>query len=97
VLRGLPKARGPSCSRARNCSPLSASSTARIRLGRRDRADNEASPQMWKAWITWRTLWFAQLSCWASCAGRCPRALANKIWHCRRVNAAGDRSPVSSC
>jgi hypothetical protein len=97
VLRGLPKARGRSCSRARNCSPLPASSTARVRLGRRDRADNEASPRMWKAWIALRTLWVAQLSCWAICAGRCPRALASSIWHRRRVNAFGDRSPVSSC
>src|SRR5919199_2670200 len=43
------------------------------------------------------TLGVAQLNCRATCAGRCPRALASRIWHRRRVNASAERNPASSC
>jgi hypothetical protein len=94
VRRGLPKVRGRSCSSARNGW---ASSTRRGRLGRRDWACTLAKPRGWKACMGLRTLWAAQPNCRAICAGRCPRALASRIWHRRRVKASAERSPASRC
>jgi hypothetical protein len=44
-----------------------------------------------------RTLCEAQPNGQAIWAGRCPRALASKIWHRRRVKASAERSPAPSC
>ena len=92
-LVGLPKQRGDWCSRARKSSSCLLGQAAWTFLGALDLARRQAMPSAWKALMASRTAWAEQPRAAAIREGRCPWALASRIWQRRRVKASGQRSP----
>src|SRR5919199_4099534 len=91
VLRAKPKARGDWCTRARSCSSLAPFRTGTALLGRDDPGLRAARPVALKAWMALRTVWGAHAKRRAISRGRCPAALAKRIWARRSVKALGAR------
>src|ERR687885_871305 len=91
VLRAKPKARGDWCTRARSCASLAPFRIGTALLGRDDPALRAARPVALKAWMALRTVWGVQRKPCAISRGRCPAALAKRIWARRSVKALGAR------
>lgn len=92
-LVGLPSARGDWCNRPLRSSSRSRGQTGGVVFGAFDRGARHSTPSAWNARIASRTVWVAHPRVVAIRAGRCPSALARRIWDRRRVKASGDRRP----
>ena len=92
-LVGLPSVRGDWWS-----NPFRSSSRVRghvgwVAFGALGLAVGASAPRAWKARIASPTVWVAHPRVPAIRDGRCPAALAKRIWDRRSTNASADRRP----